>query len=118
MSDVRQLLSALLEATTGDQVMVPRAWLTAALEPPATVADRTVEQVAAALHRGPSTVRGWCSAGRFPGAYRLAHREWRIPPAALAAFLRGQAPAGATRSGGGELDLGAWRRARPPDSAA
>ena len=40
---------------------------------------------------GPSTVRGWCEAGRFPGAYKLHDREWRIPAAALETF-EGQGP--------------------------
>lgn len=49
-------------------------------------ADPTVEDVAARYRRAPSTVRGWCEAGRFPGAYKLHHREWRIPAAAIEAF--------------------------------
>jgi len=31
-------------------------------------------------------LRGWCEAGRFPGAYKLHDREWRIPLAAIEAF--------------------------------
>jgi|SRR5690242_12337764 len=60
--------------------------------------DLTLEQAGEQLSRRPSTVRGWCEQGRFPGAYHLPASEkpdkrgrvrrgaWRIPPAALAAF--------------------------------
>jgi excisionase family DNA binding protein len=52
--------------------------------------DLTVEEVAAALHRKPSTVRSWCAARRIEGAYRLRGREWRIPLAALRTFQANQ----------------------------
>src|SRR3990167_91071 len=54
--------------------------------------DLTAAQLAERLRRRPSTIRGWCERGELPGAYRLNGREWRIPPAALEAFLAGQRP--------------------------
>jgi helix-turn-helix protein len=48
--------------------------------------DLTPEEVGAALQRSPVTVRAYCSAGLFPGAYRLRARQWRVPVTALAAF--------------------------------
>lgn len=85
-----------------------------AAEPPP--ADLTVREVGARLGRHPSTVRAWCEAGRFPGAYRFEHREWRCPIAGVLALEEQQ------RSGGSRsiqtsrrrekgADLGAWRRA-------
>lgn len=77
----------------------------AAATPPA---DLTVAEFAARFHRSPSTIRGWLGAGRVPGAYKLSGRDWRVPPAAVEAFLareraRYEAPA---------ADLGAWRARR------
>lgn len=57
--------------------------------------------------RKPSTVRGWCEAGKLPGAYRLRGREWRIPPAALAAIQQAEHE---PVTSGGPVDLGGWRR--------
>lgn len=79
-------------------------------------ADPTVEEVASRYSRAPSTVRGWCEAGRFPGAYKLHNREWRIPSAALAAFeaaVRGRA----TASRRDAQSLGDWRHASEIPSA-
>jgi hypothetical protein len=59
--------------------------LEARADPPASAADPTVEVIATRYGRVPSTVRGWCELGRFPGAYKLS-REWRIPAAAVEAF--------------------------------
>jgi excisionase family DNA binding protein len=73
---------------------------------PAVRADATVAELAARFHRSPSTVRDWCERGRFEGAYKLNGRDWRIPPAALDAFLADQL---------GEKPispLGAWRAVR------
>lgn len=69
--------------------------------------DLTVHDVAALLDRAPSTIRTWCGAGRFPGAYRLQGREWRIPRADLRGL---RDPMEGDSSGdGGPVDLGAWR---------
>jgi hypothetical protein len=76
-------------------------------------ADPTVDAIAARYARAPSTIRGWCEAGRFPGAYKLHDREWRIPTSALEAFeaqeRRRQRPSGAR--GGRARSLSDWRHA-------
>jgi hypothetical protein len=46
----------------------------------------TLDEAGAALHRSPVTLRGYCAAGLFKGAYRMRGRQWRIPRAALEAF--------------------------------
>jgi hypothetical protein len=85
----------------------------------------TVAEVALQLHRSPSTVRGWCEAGRFAGAFKLNGRDWRIPPAAVERFLDAQRPtapsaadparAARPRTGRGRsIDLGAWRKEAHP----
>lgn len=75
--------------------------------------DLRVEAVAAALGLAPSTIRGMCAAGRFPGAYRREGREWRIPRAAITAYQTSEAalhqapPAGTSPHRPKRLD--AWR---------
>lgn len=110
--------------------------LAAAIEdaaaPAAAGAVLTVALVAEQLHRSASTVRGWCEAGRFAGAFKLEGRDWRIPVAAIDAFLADQraktsredapratiAPRADTGvpprrvRKGDAADLGAWRQAR------
>lgn len=74
------------------------------------VADPTVEVVADRYGRATSTVRGWCEAGRFPGAYKLHDREWRIPQAAIETFdaTQRERQAGCRRAP--VQSLGDWRR--------
>jgi excisionase family DNA binding protein len=74
-------------------------------------ADLTVGELAARLHRAASTVREWCEHGRFAGAYKLNGRDWRVPLAALDAFLAGQ------RNECAVVRLGAWRAVRRADVA-
>jgi hypothetical protein len=78
-------------------------------EPPAL--DPTVDEIAARYGRAPSTVRGWCEAGRFPGAYKLHDREWRIPAAAVAAFDAAQRDRPASPRGYPVRSLSDWRHA-------
>jgi hypothetical protein len=111
-------LRALAEALpVGAAVPVPREWvlelLAAGVSTAAAAApmDPTVEAVASRYGRAPSTVRGWCEAGRFPGAYKLHDREWRIPSAAIEAFDAVQRERPAGRRGGGVRSLDDWRRA-------
>lgn len=77
--------------------MIPVAWLAeelakeSAVEPGerpalAVTVDLTVQQVAQRFNRGASTVRTWCEQQRFPNAYRLNGREWRIPAGDVTAF--------------------------------
>jgi len=92
--------------------LLPVRWLLDQLngdasEPVSTApADFTVAQLAERFHRSPSTIRGWCEAGRFTGAYRLNGRDWRVPDGAVVAFLEAQKG----RSSG----LGNWRKVRSP----
>ena len=76
------------------------------------VRDLTLSDVASRVGRALSTVRGWCSSGRLLGAYRLNGRDWRVPAAALDAFLRGQEERRARPARGTSrtTDLSAWRR--------
>jgi excisionase family DNA binding protein len=85
----------------------------------APLADLTAADVARALGRSPSTVRGWLEAGEIPGAFRFNNREWRISRSDFAAFLErkrrekeperavGKRPRPAR---GSAVDLGAWRK--------
>lgn len=82
--------------------------------------DLTVEEVAERMHRKPSTIRGWLSAGTLRG-YKLQGRDWRVSQEALREFVQAQRDA-ATRMGesrsvrprgrAGAVDLGAWRKVR------
>jgi hypothetical protein len=51
----------------------------------------TTAELGARLHRSASTIRGWCEAGRFVGAFKLNGRDWRIPIVAVETFVAGQA---------------------------
>ena len=50
----------------------------------------TSAQLGARLHRSASTIRGWCEKGKFAGAFKLSGKDWRIPIAALEAFVADQ----------------------------
>lgn len=128
----RNALRSLAEALpAGAAVPVPREWLLDLLgERPsgeATAvgpADPTVADLAERFGRSRSTVRWWIEAGRFPGAYRLRGREWRVPAAGVAAFestersgAAGPAPrppgvSVVPRTRPATVDLGAWRGVR------
>jgi excisionase family DNA binding protein len=68
--------------------------------------ELTVTDLAAQFQRSASTVRGWIETGRFPDAYKLRGRDWRVPLAAVDAF-RAQERG---HRGQQTHDLGAWRR--------
>ena len=68
--------------------------------------DLRVADLAARFHRSASTIRDWCEHARFEGAYKLNGRDWRIPHAAVEAFVASQR--GETSRG----PLGAWRAVR------
>ena len=83
---------------------------TEAVVPPV---DLTVTDVALRYSRHASTVRAWLERGLFPGAYRLHHREWRVPRTALAAFethARESSPSTTARKEKA-VNLAAWRTA-------
>ena len=112
LSQLRELAERLPD---GAALTLPRAALLEALagvavgEPIGAPAELTVAELADRFHRSPSTVRGWIEADRFPGAFKLNGRDWRVPMAAVEAFVaqsRTRAHPGA--------DLGAWRRHRRP----
>lgn len=60
------------------------------VEKTAPQAEFTVGELAVRFHRSPSTVRDWCGQGHFEGAYKLNGRDWRIPEAAVDAFVARQ----------------------------
>lgn len=114
---LEQLRAIVASIPPGGAVTLPRDWLAAALADlvPSSEELLTVRQAAQRFGRSPSTVRGWCHAGRFPGAVRLSGRDWRIPAAAAAAFWAAQHGADATPPPApvrGRVDLGAWRSQR------
>jgi excisionase family DNA binding protein len=78
-------------------------------EQSAARADFTVAELATRFHRSASTVRDWCEHARFEGAYKLNGRDWRIPLAALDAFLAEQR---AEKQEKHASPLGAWRAVR------
>lgn len=81
------------------EAMVPVGWVVerlAAVESSEATTDGleidlTCEEVAKLLQRASPTVRAWCATGRFPGAWRLNGKQWRIPRAAIMDFQHQQA---------------------------
>ena|SRR5438105_1715096 len=132
------LALALLEASRAAAALAA-GW---PVESPASgLAPGLFSVAALAEHLGisRSAAREWCAAGRFAGAFRLNRSgQWRIPAEAVAAFVAEQAAEsphalgrGATirhvpntrpgqrrarPGGGGDVDLGAWRRVRRPEA--
>jgi excisionase family DNA binding protein len=94
----RSDLAALLEGEEqGGEVLAPER-------------DLTVEQVAEAMGRACSTVRGWLIAGELRG-FKLNGRDWRVPRAALRAYRDAQAAGKADPEPEMEgVDISAWRR--------
>ncbi len=107
MADFRDVLRQLAEELPpGASVSVPRGWLLELLctptEPEAVNGDLSAAQVAERFGRQPSTIRGWCSDGVFPNAYRRNDREWRIPLEDVEALEERQ-------RGRPGVGLGAWK---------
>jgi len=48
--------------------------------------DMTSEEVAARLRVHERTIRNYCAAGAFPGAFRL-QKAWRIPQESLIQYI-------------------------------
>lgn len=103
--------------------LVPANWVVEQLKDsrsaePAGCQDPTVQQLADELGRSPSTVRGWIGQNTFPNAYRLNHREWRVPRGDVAAYLDRQRPADREQTKLGnrraEADLRSWSKHVPP----
>lgn len=75
------------------------------------VGDLSIEQVAKALGKAPSTVRNYVAAGELKG-YRFK-RQWRFTREAVTAFERGQAATTLRQRRASEpADLSDWRRHR------
>jgi hypothetical protein len=80
------------------QALVPVGWVLERLsatqehdrQPAEMEIDLTVEKVATLLDKKPSTIRAYCNARLFPGAYRLNGKQWRVPRSAITAFQRQQ----------------------------
>lgn len=102
MNDLNARIEALIRSTDPDGLITVR-WLArlSGLEHllpdegeadpnPFTTPDLTVPDVAARFDKAPTTIRDWCRQGRFPEAYRLRGREWRIPPADVEAFIEAE----------------------------
>lgn len=102
-------------AALPDDALVPVGWVREQLEAGSdALADLSVEQVASELSRSPSTVRGWCIDGRLR-AYKLNHREWRVPRDAVREYLDNQKNSSGrqvTRTNGKAADLSAWRNVK------
>ena len=73
--------------------------------------ELTVPELAGRFHRSPSTIRDWCEQGRFEGAFKLNGRDWRIPKAAVDAFLARQR----RQPQESLVRLSAWRATRRPE---
>ena len=115
VDEVRALHEAM---PPGTAISLPREVLGALLDglsPPGgggrDVDDLTLQEAVERVGRALSTVRGWCSGGLLVGAYKLNGRDWRIPTAALDAFLRAQEERRARppRGASAGSDLSAWR---------
>lgn len=114
MTIQERLLALAAALPAGGAVTLTRADLVALVEDgaevvPGTTSDLTVEEVAAELHRAPSTVRGWLIAGELKG-FKLNRKSWRIPRAALRAYLDAQAAPPQPPTDPGKVDVSAWRR--------
>lgn len=118
-------LRAMAEAVpAGGAVTLPRDWLLTELDgagnaPAASLAvDLTVLDLASLFGKRPSTVRAWLEAERFPGAYKLNGKQWRVPRSAVEAFQareregQGQQPPPSPPRGRGSLSD--YRKVRRP----
>jgi hypothetical protein len=91
MVDREALLRLAQALPVGTALPLPREWVLELLAgvpapQPATTpltVDLTPEEAGAALQRSPVTIRAYCSAGLFKGAYRFRGRQWRIPRASV-----------------------------------
>jgi hypothetical protein len=74
------------------------------------------KQLAARFGRSTGAVKAWLRDNRFPGAYRLRGREWRVPISSVAAFeaaeRQSEDPSTLAVVGVSRRPLSAWRRVR------
>jgi hypothetical protein len=107
LEDLRELAARL---PPGSSVTLPRDELLEAVGEPNQAqpsAGLTIAQLAARFYRFPSTVRAWVEAGRFPDAYKLEGRDWRVPESSIAVFIAAQHHGPAR-----EQSISAWRNVR------
>lgn len=123
---LKSTITALVAAAPPDAT-IPVRWLAeqlAADSEPITeqshgvAIDLTVDELAAKLNRGASTIRTWLARGELEGAYRNHGREWRIPLAAVDALQRSQSKRHAsdgstTTPTKTPTDLSSWRNHLP-----
>lgn len=122
MASLAEFRAALVSLPAGCSVTVSAAdlaaWLaeltTQAPEPPVDAPELTITEAATRLRRSASAVRGWCASGALQGAYLLRGKSWRIPRAALEAFIAGEPRAAIAPppAGTAAADLRAWRTVR------
>lgn len=94
MIDRETLFQLARALPAGSSFPMPRDWVLELLQgfqchpkPPTVIeVDLTPEEVGEALHRSPVTIRSYCNAGLFRGAYRLRGPQWRTPRASLETF--------------------------------
>ena len=118
MDALDQLRKAIAGLPPGTLVALPReAFLEAlgasqvgmSVDPTsAAQVDLTVAGIAELFGRSPSTVRQWLESGALEG-YKLFRREWRVTPAALAAFQKRQRSGSAPSRTSPRGSLGDWR---------
>jgi excisionase family DNA binding protein len=110
-------LRQLIEVADPDGTVTVR-WLAALLKDaapcspaPSAPGDLTLEDVCTAVAKKPSTVRGWLNRGELRG-YKLNGKAWRVPRAALDAYLAAQAnPDALDAPADGDVDITEWRKA-------
>ncbi len=93
MSPVGRLLEVLERLP--DDAQMPVGWIREQLEDGSArdegrLADLTAAEAGRVVGRASSTIRSWCAAGEFPGAYKQNDKEWRIPPDAVREYVARQ----------------------------
>jgi len=120
-------LSAALLAASRAAAELAATWPVESVASAVAPALFSVATLATHLGCSRSAAREWCEQGRFPGAFKLNGRTWRIPAEAVAAFVAEQAASAPHQVGRGRTipptpsPRGARRRARPttePDLSA
>ncbi len=112
MTPLDRLRQALELLPGGASITLPREALLEVLGGPVGVpsatppGDLTVPEVADRFRRSPSTIRSWLETGRFPEAYKLNSRDWRVPLAAVEEFENQQRG----KRSPTEVDLSGWRK--------
>lgn len=88
----REVIETLRQFPPGSTV--PVEWVVERLEQEAAVGeveiDLTLDEVGVLLGVSAETIRAACVRGEFPGSYKRAGREWRVPKAAIAAYQEGE----------------------------